>query len=232
MTDFTVKDMYDYASTHQLKLLSDFNDEFWNEYKLNYLLYDKAFTRLYKGFKYFDQEDTESIAELTVKFIGEVNNHLLLNKKKYEELYRINVISDEEYDFKNNLDYTKVTDEDTTENNTYISGTRSDSSTENLGAQSNNIEQQVSAYDSTSYSPEKKNIESIGAKSNSISTTKGQETDTNSNRGTNDSTVTVTGKDSDTPISSLISSHIKLWDKYQFYTSIFNDICYELLLVD
>ena len=85
----TVKDMYKYTSDNTLKLLSDYNADFWANYKTNYARYDKLFCRLYRSWFYFLQEHDETIAQITTNFTADVYAHLLLNEKKYSELYRI-----------------------------------------------------------------------------------------------------------------------------------------------
>lgn len=228
-----VSEMYEYTKAHNMKLLSSFNAPFWNEYESNYEKYDSLFKRLYKSFRFFDQEECneETVEEITERFIEEVNHHLLLNKKKYEELYRVYTIQDQDYDFKGNVDIERVIDGEIKDDIDYVSGQRSDSTSETLGSQTNTVESEVAAYDSSDYQPKDKDTETLGQRTNSTSITKGSETDTTDRTRTNDTTITTKGKMGDAPISSLINSHIKLWDSYEFYSYIFSDIATELLLV-
>ena len=49
----TVNEMFDYARNNNLKLLSDFEANFWQEYVSNHSQYDALFRRMYFSFKYF-----------------------------------------------------------------------------------------------------------------------------------------------------------------------------------
>lgn len=229
----SVNEMYNYAKDNNLKLLSTFDDTFWSDYITKHTDYDLVFNRKYKYFRYFDQDlDTEeTIGEITTRFIKDVETHLLMNKKKYEELYRVHILADNDYDFKGNVDYQRTRNMSTTENGTIIQGQRTDSETEVVGEQENTVEQEVSAFNSGGYSPSKKDTENVGEQTNGTTNIKGSETDTTSNTGSVTEGEHVVGKDSDTPMSSLINAHIKLWDKYEFYGYIFMDIAKELLLI-
>ena len=80
----TVKEMYNYSRDNDLKLLSDFDAAFWEEYKLNHARYDKVFSRLYSSFYYIHQEEDFTIDTVQSEFSEDVYNFLLINRKKYE----------------------------------------------------------------------------------------------------------------------------------------------------
>lgn len=225
-----VKDMYKYASTNNLKLLSNYSSTFWSEYLTNSAKYDKLFNRLYMSFKYFNQDETSVIATLTTDFIDEVYNHLLVNDKKYSELYRVNVLTDNDYKILDNYKYTEVMDKDLQNYSSITSGSRSDSTSNTKGAQTDTTETQVSAYNSSSYSNQDKTTDIMGSRSDSGSFTKGSQTDSITGSNAENYTLTKTGKTSDYTMSEMISKHSKYWSNYEFYTYIFEDICKELLL--
>jgi len=92
-----VNDMYEYAKSVNIPLLSDFGEDdenitFWSDYVANYEKYDKLFRRMYMSFRYFLQEPVSrfdeliesEIGDITLDFIDEVYNHLMVNAKKYE----------------------------------------------------------------------------------------------------------------------------------------------------
>lgn len=229
----TVYDMHEEIKDLQIKLLSTFNAEFWTEYKENFEEYDEAFVRLYKYFRYFDQDlsNDEDVMGITIRFISEVKHHLMLNEKKYEELYRVHILENQDYDFKGNVNYTRQENETKNGTGSYVSGQRQDSTTDTIGTRHDTSEEQVSAFDSQSYAPSNKTIDDIGQQQNTETLTKGAQTDSTTNAEINSKTITIKGKDSDTSISSMISGHIKMWDKYEFYSYIFKEIAKELLLV-
>ena len=82
-----VAQMYEYAKSNNLELLSMFNADFWNDYITNSDRYDLLFKRKYKHFRYFDQDaysEDNTVEKVTREFIEEVYNHLGENKKRYE----------------------------------------------------------------------------------------------------------------------------------------------------
>jgi hypothetical protein len=226
----TVNDMWKYARDNNLKLLSDFNADFWQDYISNYARYDKLFRRLYYSFKYFMQEcdsDLEDISDITTEFIDDVYNHLMANKKKYEELYRIHVIADEDYSITDNYHIREVLDKDTTENNNNTYGNRSDSS--NVGSQTVTNQNDVSPYNSSGYYANDKDTNIIGARSDTF--TKGEQSDALAKTGTENYTLTRNGNIGVQTGTEMLDKHNRYWDKYKFYEYIFACICADLLLV-
>lgn len=226
----TVNDMYKYASANNMMLLSNFDASFWQDYMSNHTRYDKLFRRLYYNFRYFMQEcdtDLEDIADITTEFIDDVYNHLMANKKKYDELYRIHVISDEEYSITDNYHITETMDRDTTSTDDNVYGERID--TDVRGSQSNTTESDVSPYDNENYFNEGKVSDTIGSRTDSL--TKGQHTDALANVGTEDYTLTRRGNIGVQTGTEMLDKHNRYWDKYKFYEYIFACICADLLLV-
>ena len=83
----TVKDMYESAVLKDTALLSTYSGDFWNEYIQNHKEYDRLFMRMFKSFKYFLQDGSESIDVVLTNFVEDVKLHLMVNSKKYSELY-------------------------------------------------------------------------------------------------------------------------------------------------
>lgn len=232
----TVDDMYNYVHSTEVNsnlLPTDIDFQFWTELKTDIASYDILFRRLYKSFRYFDQEvcNDEELSDITARFKNDLHIHLIANRKRYEELYRVYVMTDTDYSITDNIDYTKTISSNIGDIGTFTSGQRQDSQTDTLGSQTNTTENEVSAFDNTEYSPESKSTDTIGQQQNGSSRTKGEEIDTSAKQRTETGTITFKGKDNDTPTSSLLKSHIKVWSTYEFYTYIFNDMCRELLLV-
>lgn len=222
--------VYELVNDNEEALLpTDTGLDFWDEYEDNTQSYDRAFDRLFSSFKYFKYID--SLENARTLFKTDVYDYLLLNRKKFEELYRVNVLADTDYSFTSNLDYKKTMSGSKNSNGSYISGQRQDSGSDSIGQQQNTVEGQVAAFDTSSYSPKDKSIENLGAQQNTNSYTKGAQTDTNSNAELTGETVEVKGLNSDKPMSSMIDKHIKLWTPYEFYTYIFKSISKEFLLV-
>lgn len=249
----TVDDLYGMARSHDIKLLSDYTADFWNDYKANYSRYDKLFRRFYKSFKYFMQDGTEDLVTLTNDFTEDVYNHLMINHKKYAELYRIHVIADNEYSLTDNYNITEIMDRDTTskdtnvygsrtDDTTVVTGSRTDSSSIDTGNQNNTTTAKVSPYNNESFYNDSSAEDVIGSRHDSTSTTKGAETDTTTavkgsetdnldNIGTENYTLTRKGNIGVQTATDMLDKHKKFWTVYEFYTMIFREIAKELLLV-
>ena len=223
----TVKDMYKYSSENTQKLLSDYTADFWADYKTNYIRYDKLFCRLYRSWFYFLQEHDETIAQITTNFTADVYAHLLLNEKKYSELYRINVVDDTKYSLLDNYDMTESMDRDTTSNNTNTYGQRTDQ--DNTGAQSNSLTNTVAPYNNSAFQNDNKTEESLGARQDSH--VKGSQSDTLNNTGTEDYTLHRYGNIGVATATDMMDKARKFWTVWEFYEMIFRDIARELLMI-
>lgn len=223
----TVKDMYKYASDNSTKLLSNYSADFWGDYRTNYATYDKLFCRLFRSWFYFLQERDEDISDIVTDFTADVYAHLLLNDKKYSELYRINVLPDDDYSLINNYDMHEDMDKDTTSNNTNTYGSREDS--DGIGAQSNTRTNEVAPFDSSSFNNESKVSDSLGARSDTH--TKGSQEDTLNNTGTEDYALHRYGNIGVMTVTDMLRKHDEYWTMYEFYEKIFQDIARELLMI-
>lgn len=223
----TVKDMYKYASDNSAKLLSNYASDFWEDYRTNYTTYDKLFCRLFRSWFYFLQERDEDISDIVTDFTADVYAHLLLNDKKYSELYRINVLPDDDYSLVNNYDMHEDMDKDTTSNNTNTYGSREDS--DGIGAQSNTRTNEVAPFDSSTFNNESKVSDSLGARSDTH--TKGSQEDTLNNTGTEDYALHRYGNIGVMTVTDMLRKHDEYWTMYEFYEKIFQDIARELLMI-
>ena len=229
-----VAQMYEYAKSNNLELLSMFNADFWNDYITNSDRYDLLFKRKYKHFRYFDQDaysKDNTVEKVTREFIEEVYNHLLINKKRYEELYRVHILSDTDYNIFDNVNYTETRNDNENGNGTNTYGERIDNTDMSTGSRTDTSEDMVSAYNSSNYENSSKTTDIKGEQNDNTSYTKGEQIDTNIHNKTTESTTTKKGKVSGASAESLIQEHIDLWSLYEFYDYIFMDIASELLLV-
>lgn len=167
----TVNDMYKNSVTRDIKLLSAFDADFWRDYITNYKRYDNLFRRKYFSFRYFLQFD-DTISDITDNFINDVYNHLLLNEKKYSELYRIHIIDDTDYSLTNNYNIREEMDRETSSTNINVYGSRDDSSTDIIGSRSDSSTESIGSRtditteDIGSRSDNTNNI--IGSQNNSV----------------------------------------------------------------
>lgn len=138
----TVDDMYNSAKADSVKLLSNYSSDFWSEYSSNHTYYDRLFRRMFSAFRYFDQIpisnfqvlESEDIEEVRNNFIDAVYDHLLANDKKYSELYRVSLLTDEENPIVKNYDITETKESKATKSGEDIEGQRTDTGSSSRAA--------------------------------------------------------------------------------------------------
>ena len=222
MKMFKVGQMYKKNAADNTLMLSNYGSDFWKDYRDNHTRYDKVFNRMFNSFYYFLQEDDETIGDVTDNFREDVYNHLLMNDKKYDELYRVQVIPDVDYSLTNNYDMHEVMDKDVSDqqDNTYgqrtdtgeavygqrtdtgeaVKGQRSDNTTNTTGQQTNSSTESIAPYDSSTFANLNKKEDVLGNRQDTIAFTEGSQTDTSENvKGSQtDTTENVKGSQTDT----------------------------------
>lgn len=228
---YNVKQMYSVSKESQTPLLSNFSATFWNDYTANYQKYDKLFARLYSSFRYFMQTEYDTLQSVTSDFIDEVYNHLLINEKKYAELYRIEVIDDVKYSLTDNYDMTEIMQKSTDNQNTATNGQRTDINNLQVGSQNSGGVNKVTGWNSANENVDTSVTNQSGTRQDISQFTKGQETDTSHGTGSENYTLTRKGNIGVMTATDMIDKHKKFWTMWDFYAYIFNEICVELLLV-
>ena len=250
----TVKDMYESAVLKDTALLSTYGGDFWNEYIQNHKEYDRLFMRMYKNFIYFLQDGNESVDVVLTYFVEDVKLHLMVNSKKYSELYRTYVVNDTDYMLLDNYNVKESMNKQNSYEGNDVLGKRDDvtndtigaittNTTSTIGEQTNSEIKKVSPYDSNSFNNESGTDSNFGTRSDSGNTTtnehtdnltftKGQQTDSHSNTSTESYELTRKGNIGVQTGADMLKKHNSFWTPYEFYTMIFKDICKELLLVD
>ena len=250
----TVKDMYESAVLKDTALLSTYGGDFWNEYIQNHKEYDRLFMRMFKSFIYFLQDGSESIDVVLTNFIEDVKLHLMVNSKKYSELYRTYVVNDADYMLLDNYNVKESMNKQNSYEGSDVLGKRDDvtndtigaittNTTSTIGEQTNSEIKKVSPYDSNNFNNESGTDSNFGTRSDSGNTTtnehtdnltftKGQQTDSHSNNSTESYELTRKGNIGVQTGADMLKKHDSFWTSYEFYTMIFKDICKELLLVD
>ena len=250
----TVKEMYESAVLKDTALLSTYSGDFWNEYIQNHKEYDRLFMRMFKSFKYFLQDGSESIDEVLTNFIEDVKLHLMVNSKKYSELYRTYIVNDTDYMLLDNYNVKESMNKQNSYEGSDVLGKRDDvtndtigaittNTTSTIGEQTNSEIKKVSPYDSNNFNNESGTDSNFGTRSDSGNTTtnehtdnltftKGQQTDSHSNNSIESYELTRKGNIGVQTGADMLKKHDSFWTSYEFYTMIFKDICKELLLVD
>lgn len=210
-----------------------FNFHFWSEtYGNNYNTLDERFRMKYKSFKYFngiekkpaDAPDYPIEALNLILFRRDVVGILVANAKRYEELWRINTIDDNQYSLYDNYNTKEIMDRDTTAD----TGAQHNSSSDDYGSRTDSNTRSVAPYDSDVTHIESSNGMSKGAQHDSGTTDLGSRHD----EGTENYTLTKVGNIGTTTVSDMITKHKRFWDNWKFIDMIFEDISRELLLVD
>lgn len=84
----------------------DFWDDVYGEASAEY---DREFARRYKNFLYFDFLEAETTSDALTNFKADVLSILTFNKKRYEEMYRVFLVEDEDDPITYNYDMIETT---------------------------------------------------------------------------------------------------------------------------
>ena len=213
MSKKTVKEMYEVSKSAGTPLLSNFNDVFWTYYIDNYTELDRYFAKKYSSFRYFAQEESDTVEVVTQNFTSSVYEHLLVNKKRYEELYRVQAVNDTDYMLLDNYNVNETVTKEGSGNGSVVSGERQDKQ------YSTSL---VSPFDSENFYND----------TNSDSTIqKGSETDTTNNSYNETVTSNKKGNIGVQTGADMLGKHTNYWKNFDFYNLVFSEIAKELLLV-
>lgn len=220
------------ASTLMLSnFAGDQDADFWAEYRTNHANYDRVFNRMFNSFKPFMQDDNATLSDVVDAFRQDVYDHLLMNKKKYEELYRVQVIPDEDYSLVNNYDMQEIMDKDGTDNQDNTYGQRQDSTSNTTGEQTTTTTSKVAPYDSDDFSNNGQDVVVAGQQLDSSSLTKGSQIDDLNRTYSEDYTLHRVGNIGVQTVTDMLQKHVKMWSIWEFYEYIFKEICKDLLLI-
>ena len=222
------------AEAHE-PLLSNYNGEFWDEYLSNYEIYDTYFTRKFEKFYYCRDSETA-----TSDFVMDCKTWLTLHAKDLSELYRIHSIDDDDYSLTNNYDMTEELNRETNEGTrqdttTKNYGSKSSTTTDNIGARNTENVEQVSPFDSATWNNNtKNNTNTQGTQDTSTTTNNGYMDTDNYNKGlqhdTEEYTLTRKGNIGTMTATDMLEKHENFWDKYNFYSAIFDNLAKEFLM--
>ena len=184
---YTVDDMYSYCKENNIKLLSEFNANFWTYYIQNSSYFDSLFRKRYMHFVYFNQdyEDDKELSDVTTEFIDSVYEWLLANKKRYEELFRPLELSDSEYHILNDYDITTNHSGSDTHAGSFIAGQRTDVNINNIGDQEYENLNKVTAFNANNENSKDSNKSVTGSREDITQFTKGQQNNTDASLDTN-----------------------------------------------
>lgn len=258
---YNVKDLYKKAADLNTELLSNYvpsllpAEDFWSDYRTNHAYFDKYFMKKYASLIPMDQEDASDLASLLTAWKYDVQSLLIVNKKRYTELFRVNTIPDNDaYSLTNNVDYTETTGRDVTFNKgqqqNVLDGETNygqqvvddDKSLQynTTNSQGSTTTNSTSAYNDSSYTPTDKSETSVNGytdvEDNSMTygAHKDERDDTyteGARRDTTDEDIVVhkVGNMGVQTVDTMLMGHVNVWENFKFYDLIFEDIAKNLL---
>lgn len=229
----SVADLYKYSKTQNTPLLGSANYDFWIPYTTGFATFDRYFRNRFKSWFYFESfADSEAVEDMHTDFVDTIAAHLAINSKRYSELYRVQVLSADAYDIVNNYDLNETHTNTHSESGENVSGSRTDSTTNNNGAQTTTNTGSVQGFNSAAFSDSDKQVIASASYTDSASLSKGSQTDTHNASGTESITIRKYGNIGVQTPADVIGGHIELWqDLFNFYKMIFDEIAKEYLLI-
>ena len=227
----TINDIYNYCTDNNIIMLSEYNSDFWANYITNHSTYDLVFLRLFSSFIFFMKSNNENIEDVSTRFINQVRAHLLINDKKYSELYRVNVIDDSKYSLTDNYDMVETMQKIGGDNQTDTFGQRLDTSNSTVGAQTNDNIHKVAPDDANTFNNYESDIFTNGERTDTSAITKGSEIDTHVNTNTENYNLTRKGNIGVMTATDMLDRHKRFWSMWEFYEYIFKEISRDLLIV-
>lgn len=125
---FNIEDVYKYNKYEaELPMLSAYPADFWKEYRENKGYFDRLFMKTYRSFIPFNSTTgLENIDEVANDFRADIYAWLLANDKRYSELYRVQLVTDEDDPITFNYDLKEEYSGSSTRTGTDTQGARTD----------------------------------------------------------------------------------------------------------
>lgn len=203
----------------------DFWDDVYEDFQAEI---DREFARRFKNFLYFDFLEAEAVSDALTNFKADVLSVLTFNQKRYAEMYRVFVVTDEDDPLTYNYDMVETTG---AQHQSNVKGSQENTigqHTDTIGEQTNT--HSVAPFNEATFAPESQDVsaqrqDTIGQHTN----TEGARTDT---IDTDEWTLTRRGNIGVQTSSDMLRLHTDFWtEKYKFLQLIFDDIAKQLLLV-
>lgn len=226
---FKVIDLYKAVGIGESLLPTGTGFDFWEEtYEANTAVYDREFARRFTSFEYFDFMEADTVAEARENFHADVLSILTFNKKRYEEMYRVFLVEDEDDPITYNYDMTETTGAQHTESvkgeQTITTGEQENTVGQYTDTTSTNVADastlKVASQDQTS-----EHTDTLGQRID----TDGERTDT---YDSDEWTLTRRGNIGVQTAGDILNIHTRYWtETYKFFNLIFDDIAKQLLMV-
>ena len=212
---YKVIDLYKALETNETLFPTSTDFDFWDDvYGDDASVYDREFARRYADFSYFDFMDSQTQEDALADFSADVFSILTMNQKKYAEMYRIFLATDQQMPFDYNYDMTETYGATKT---TTVYGSHTDTIGQiqdtHAVAPFNSTTPQVESQDTTA-----QRQDTIGTHTDTVD---GQQV-TNTRRGN-------IGVQTSADIAKTFTDY---WTRsFKFMDMIFDDICKQLLMI-
>lgn len=229
----TVNEIYNKSKLDDVMLLSAYRGDFWDVYRQNNDRFDRYFKTKYKTFVIREQEKGDDVDDVLSLFTTLVYDFLMVNAKRYSELYRIQVVPDDEsYSIVENYFLSETYTGNTDNQGTSASGQRTDVTNFEQGNQKQTSANSVSAFNSNALNNKDKNESEVGTRNDKNQYTQGAQEFTNHSTNIDNHTMVRHGAIGTQNADNIMSDHLKLWgDLFNFYDLIFDEIATHLLKV-
>ena len=239
----TIATIYKYDIDNEQNMLPDMSAytegfDWWNDIYTSdtFADIDSLFARLYYSFIFYSpfrplfEDYNEQFA--ADEFKSAVKGLFQKNRKKYEELYNIETIPDDEaYALTNNYDMHETYSGNTTGAMSTITGQRTDVTIDNIGEQEMANLNKVTGFNSSAENTNDSSDTTTGSREDTHQFTKGQEQDTARSQGTDGHTMRRWGNIGVQSVDDMIQKRKNTWLPWSFLQIIFDDICSEFLLI-
>jgi len=224
-----VIELYKALGSGETLLPTGTNFDFWVEtYEAEPAIFDREFARRYTSFEVFDFMDADTIEESKANFKADVLSILAFNKKRYEEMYRVFLVEDEDDPITYNYDMIETTGAQHTES---TKGSQQNTT----GEQQNTVGQYT---DTTSTNVADASTLKVASQDQTSehTDTLGQRIDTEGQRkdeyDSDEWTLTRRGNIGVQTAGDILNIHTRYWtETYKFFNLIFDDIAKQLLMV-
>jgi len=219
---FDIKDIYAYNKINNTPMLSEFTSaagaaDFWKPYKDNFAWFDRMFMKKYRSWYPMDQDG--ELDDISEEFADDVKSWLMINDKRYSELYRMQTIPDDdkfsltdnvteheviETEYGKSVTFNKGSQTDTEDNSrTYGQQEINTDATNTTGATGKTITDSTSPFNDSEFTNVDKTVEADNAREDIIdqTVTNGAHTDTedlSTTRGAREDTTEDSGTDTTT----------------------------------
>ena len=233
MKAFNIKDLYLHAQQESADLLpASVGMDFWDEVYTgtDKPVIDREFARRFSGFTYYDFLMPDDVSTSLSDLKSDITSILTFNKKRYEEMYRVFLVSDEDDPITYNYDMTETTGKQHTETK-YGQTEFTKGEQENTNGELKDSHN-VAPYNSlTAAMPESEDITA------EQTITEGERKDTTGEHtdeyDADEWTLERKGNIGVQTAGDILRIHTEYWtEKYKFLQLIFDDICKQLLFAE